>query len=383
MWQKLISQVITFSSLNIFNKFQQKYSLNSVENYPGLIGIELRNMPYEILNNHLKKDAPVFLKNKDVLILGLPNLKSMLKEISDKKVIEILDYADNAINKFKKYDLTSYKIGKKQFSFDISYTMGIVNVTPDSFSDGGKNFNPLDAINSALRMIDSGADIIDIGGESSRPGSLPVSIDEEIFRVAPVVKGIKKKRPEAIISVDTIKSEVAEKVLELGADMINDISGLTFDKKMPDVVKKFDAGIIIMHMKGTPKNMQENPEYEDVVTEVYDFLFRQVKFAREAGITKIFVDPGIGFGKKVEHNLELLNQLDNFKSIGCPIVVGISRKSLFKKLLNLETGERENATSVFNAVAIQKGARIIRTHNVEFGMQTCKLLNSLIKPFNV
>jgi dihydropteroate synthase len=380
MWQDLISQVINFSSPNIFNKFKQKYSLNSAAFYPGLIGIELRNIPGEISINNFKIDAPVFIKDNDILMLNFQNAELLNKNSIDRTLIE---HAKSAINNFIKYDTNVYKIGNKQFSFDNSYTMGIINVTPDSFSDGGVNFNPKDAINSALKMIDSGADIIDIGGESSKPGSLPVSIEEEISRVAPVVKEIKKMRPEIIISVDTTKSEVAENVLELGAEIINDISGLMFDKKMPDVVKKFDAGIIIMHMKGTPKNMQENPEYDDVVTEVYDFLFRQVKFAKDAGINKIFIDPGIGFGKKVEHNLELLNQLENFKSIGCPIVVGISRKSLFKKLLGLETGERENATSVFNAVAIQKGARIIRTHNVEFGIQTCKLLNSLNKPFNV
>ena len=380
MWQDLISQVINFSSPNIFNKFKQKYSLNSAAFYPGLIGIELRNIPGEISINNFKIDAPVFIKDNDILMLNFQNAELLNKNSIDRTLIE---HAKSAINNFIKYDTNVYKIGNKQFSFDNSYTMGIINVTPDSFSDGGVNFNPKDAINSALKMIDSGADIIDIGGESSRPGSSPVSTGDEIARVAPVVREIKKNRPGAVISVDTTKSEVAEKVLKLGADIINDISGLTFDKKIVEAVKKFDAGIIIMHMKGTPKDMQVKPEYNDVVTEVYDFLFRQVKFAKESGISKIFIDPGIGFGKTLDHNLELLNQLDNFKSIGCPIVVGVSRKSIFKKLLGLETGERENATSVYNAAAIQKGARIIRTHNIEFGLQTCKLLNSLNKPFNV
>ena len=383
MRQDLVSQVINFSTQEIFQKYEQKYSLHSINYCPGLIGIELRNLPDELSAKHFKKDAPVFLKNKDALILSFSDSLSLFEIAADKKMIEISEYASNAINNFIKYNTTTYKIGNKQFSFDFSYTMGIINVTPDSFSDGGINFDPKAAVNSALNMIDSGADIIDIGGESSRPGSSPVSTGDEIARVAPVVREIKKNRPGAVISVDTTKSEVAEKVLKLGADIINDISGLTYDKKIAEVVKKFDAGIIIMHMKGTPKDMQVKPEYNDVVTEVYDFLSRQVKFAKESGISKIFIDPGIGFGKTLDHNLELLNQLDNFKSIGCPIVVGVSRKSIFKKLLGLETGERENATSVYNAAAIQKGARIIRTHNIEFGLQTCKLLNSLNKPFNV
>ena len=383
MRQDLVSQVINFSTQEIFNKFERKYSINSIDYYPGLVGIELRNLLDELSAKHFKKDTPVFFKNKDVLIFSFADLSSLFEIAADKEMIDISEYASNAINNFIKYNTTAYKIGNKQFSFDFSYTLGIINVTPDSFSDGGINFDPKAALNSALNMIDSGTDIIDIGGESSRPGSSPVSTGDEIARVAPVVREIKKNRPGAVISVDTTKSEVAEKVLKLGADIINDISGLTFDKKIVEAVKKFDAGIIIMHMKGTPKDMQVKPEYNDVVTEVYDFLFRQVKFAKESGISKIFIDPGIGFGKTLDHNLELLNQLDNFKSIGCPIVVGVSRKSIFKKLLGLETGERENATSVYNAAAIQKGARIIRTHNIEFGLQTCKLLNSLNKPFNV
>ncbi len=382
MRKNFISQVINFSSPNIFQKFKQKYSFKT-DYFPGLIGIEVRNLPVDISLNELRVNAPVFWKNSDFLILNISEIRIPMKSKQNENQIKLESCLIDTINNFIKYNTTSCKLGSKQFLFDQSYTMGIINVTPDSFSDGGINFKPEEAVNSALKMIDSGADIIDIGGESSRPGSLKVDTEEELKRIAPVIVKIKKMRPGAVISVDTTKSEVAKNVLQLGADIINDISGLTFDKKMIDIIKEFDAGLIIMHMKGTPKNMQENPEYVDVVTEVYDFLFQQVKLTKESGIRKIFIDPGIGFGKTLEHNLDLINQLDNFKSIGCPIVVGVSRKSLFKKLLDLEIGERENATSVYNAIAINKGARIIRTHNVEFGLQTCKLLNSLNKPLNV
>lgn len=371
MRQEIISQVIPFSSPEIFDYYRQKYSVTTVNYFPGLCGIEVRNLPdrFDIPITHFKcKDS--------ILLLGVKESRLILK---DNLLIPGLDLILDAINKFINYHLISYKIKSLQFSSDVCYCMGVINITADSFSDGGKNFNLNSAVDNALKMIDSGVDIIDIGGESTRPGSSPVSEEEELHRVLPVVQKVLKLRPSAIISVDTTKCKVADRLLDTGAAIINDVSGLSGDAEKIEILIKYNASIIIMHMKGTPQNMQVNPEYKNVVEEVYDFLFNKSELVRKSGINNVFIDPGIGFGKNVNHNLHLINQLESFKSIGAPIVIGVSRKSMFEKLLNLKINERENATSVLNTIALMKGARIIRTHNVEFGLQTCKLLNSLIK----
>ena len=253
--------------------------------------------------------------------------------------------------------------------------MGILNVTPDSFSDGG-NYNRRDsAVKFALEMLDEGEDIIDIGGESSRPGSEQVGEHIEIERVLPVVKEILNKRPSSVLSVDTTKSKVAHEALSAGAAMINDISALRFDPEMVNVIKQFDSAVALMHMKGKPKNMQENPYYENVIEEVYDFLAERSSFAAENGIDKIFIDPGIGFGKRVEDNFNLIRRLEDFKSLSYPIMIGLSRKSFIGKTLDLEVDKRDEATMALNTLAISRGAKIIRTHNVKLGVQSCKLMN--------
>jgi dihydropteroate synthase len=284
----------------------------------------------------------------------------------------------SAINKFDNETLTSYNIGSKKFSFNRTYVMGILNVTPDSFSDGGNYFNTNDAINYAVQMLNDGADIIDIGGESSRPGSLPVSAAEELRRILPVVEGLLQKFPEAVISVDTTKSDVAKHMLKLGVSMINDISGLTADPEMIDVIAKFNAAVVIMHMQGTPNTMQQNPYYDNVIEEVYNFLYSQSQKAKCSGIEKIFIDPGIGFGKGFEDNLNLITKLDKFNSLSYPVVIGLSRKSFIGKILDLKVEDRETATTIFNALAINNGAKIIRTHSVKPGAQTCALMNKVM-----
>ena len=253
--------------------------------------------------------------------------------------------------------------------------MGILNVTPDSFSDGGLYNRRNSAVKFALEMLDEEADIIDIGGESSRPGSEQVEENEEIERVLPVVQEILNKRPEAILSVDTTKSKVAREVLNAGVAMINDISALRFDPEMVNVIKQFNCAVALMHMKGKPKNMQENPYYENVIEEVYQFLAERSSFATENGINKIFIDPGIGFGKREEDNFNLIRRLEDFKSLSYPIMIGLSRKSFIGKTLDLEVDERDEATMALNTLAISRGARIIRTHNVKLGVQSCKLMN--------
>ncbi len=271
-----------------------------------------------------------------------------------------------------------YNFNNKDLEFDFPKVMGILNVTPDSFSDGGKYFSTDSAVDRALQMIDEGADIIDIGGESTRPGSDRVESREEISRTIPVIKKLISLRKNLIISIDTTKSEVARQALESGASIINDISGLTFDNDMISVARNLNAGVIIMHIKGNPKTMQQNPFYVDVIKEVKDFLISQVKLAEENGIQKIIIDPGIGFGKRVEDNFNIIRNLESFNSIGYPLMIGLSRKSFIGKTLNLEVDDRDIPTVILEAISVVKSARIIRTHNVKFCRQMVKLVSNII-----
>ncbi|MBK7629968.1 MAG: dihydropteroate synthase [Ignavibacteriales bacterium] len=271
-----------------------------------------------------------------------------------------------------------YKFRNKELDFDLPKIMGIVNVTPDSFSDGGKYFSLDKAIDHALKLIDDGADIIDIGGESTRPGSNPVSINEELDRTIPVIKKIFELRKDSLISIDTTKSEVAKQSLDSGAQIVNDISGLTFDENMIGTAKKFDACVVIMHIKGNPKTMQENPEYENVVKDVYDFLLVQSIKSKQNGVEKIIVDPGIGFGKTVENNFTLIKNLDYFQSLSYPIMIGLSKKSFIGKTLNLDLDQREIGTVILETISVLKSARIIRTHNVEYCNQIVKLVSHIL-----
>lgn len=271
-----------------------------------------------------------------------------------------------------------YNFNDKILSFNTPKIMGIVNVTPDSFSDGGKYFSIDDAVDDALKLIDEGADIIDIGGESTRPGSDPVSLEEELRRTIPVVNNIHKQRKDVIISIDTTKSEVAQQALDSGAQIINDISGLTFDEKMIDIAKEYNSGIVIMHIKGNPKTMQENPEYSDVLKEVYDFLLVQSIKAKQNDIDKIIVDPGIGFGKRIEDNFNLIKNLDYFQSLGYPVMIGLSKKSFIGKTLNLDNDQREIGTIILETISVIKSARIIRTHNVKYCNQLVKLASHIL-----
>ncbi|HCY76079.1 MAG TPA: dihydropteroate synthase [Ignavibacteriales bacterium] len=256
--------------------------------------------------------------------------------------------------------------------------MGIVNVTPDSFSDGGKYFSVNDAVDHGLKLIDEGASIIDIGGESTRPGSDPVLEDEELRRTIPVIKKLTQLRKDAIISIDTTKSEVARQALNSGAQIINDISGLTFDNGMIDVAKQYDAGVVIMHIQGNPKTMQQNPFYKDVIKEVYDYLSVQITKTKENNVNKLFVDPGIGFGKRIEDNFTLIKNLEKFQSLGYPVLIGLSKKSFIGKILGIEADEREVGTVILETISVLKSARIIRTHNVKYCMQMVKLVSHIL-----
>lgn len=282
------------------------------------------------------------------------------------------------LNHSKKNETLKYEIGNKVFDFKFGYVMGILNTTPDSFSDGGMFVNKEEAISHALEMIELGADIIDIGGESTRPRSEPVSESEELKRVIPIISEVLKSKPEAIISIDTTKAYVAKEALKNGALIVNDISGGTFEPEIFNAVSKFDAAMILMHIKGKPKTMQDSPEYSNVFAEVYNHLSNQIAIASAHSIEKLIIDPGIGFGKRLEHNMALINRLVDFKTLGFPILIGLSRKSFIGNILNLPVEDRDDATNSLNMLALSKGARIIRTHNVKQAVQTCKLFNKLI-----
>ena len=271
-----------------------------------------------------------------------------------------------------------YIFNNKEMAFNSPRIMGILNVTPDSFSDGGKYFSERSAVDYALKMVDDGADIIDIGGESTRPGSEAVSLNDELQRTIPVINKLVELRKDLVISIDTTKSEVARQALDSGASIINDISGLTFDEAMIEVAKNYSAGVIIMHIKGNPKTMQDNPYYDDVVKEVHGFLNEQSNKAKQNGIDKIIIDPGIGFGKRVEDNLELIKRLDEFQSMGYPVMVGLSKKSFLGKMLDLTLDERDVATVIMETVSVLKSARIIRTHNIKYCTQMVKLVSHIL-----
>jgi len=261
-----------------------------------------------------------------------------------------------------------------------SLIMGILNVTPDSFSDGGKYLEKNTAINHALEMIDEGADIIDIGGESTRPFSDPVSLKEEISRVIPVIEGIRKES-DVCISIDTTKSQVATAALNSGASVINDVSAMEVDPLMVDVALKFDCPLIIMHMKGTPKNMQDDPHYESLISDIKDYLLDRTDFIISKGINpkKIVIDPGIGFGKTVENNFEIIRNLNHFTTINFPVLLGASRKSFIGISLNLPEEDRLEGSLAANIIGLQNGAKIFRVHDVA---ETNKALIIANKIFN-
>lgn len=247
-----------------------------------------------------------------------------------------------------------------------TWLMGIINVTPDSFSDGGLYFNKEKAVDRGLELAEEGADIIDIGGESTRPGSDFISTEEELMRTVPVISALRKKT-DVLISVDTTKSEVAEAALDKGADIINDISSFRFDPKMLSLAAQKDIPVILMHMKGTPKNMQLNPFYEDLLAEIRGFLEERIATAQAYGIKKekIIIDPGIGFGKSLKDNLTLIKSLKFLEPIDRPILIGISRKSFIGKILSLPPQERTEGTIASAVLSIINGAHILRVHDVE------------------
>ena len=261
------------------------------------------------------------------------------------------------------YDLSSPKI------------MGILNVTPDSFYDGGKYKSLKEILNHVEKMIEDGMDILDIGGYSSRPGAKDITIDEELNRVIPIIKELKKIFPKLIISIDTFRSLVAEKSLDHGIDIINDISAGMLDDNMFNIIANYQCPYIMMHMQGSPQNMQDNPSYENPTREIISFLAKRVKSAREKKIIDIIIDPGFGFGKSIDHNFKILSNLEHFSMLDLPILTGFSRKSMIFKTLNTDKENSLNGTSILNTIALMKGAKILRVHDVKEAKECVLLYN--------
>ncbi|VAX32569.1 Dihydropteroate synthase [hydrothermal vent metagenome] len=274
------------------------------------------------------------------------------------------------------------RLSFRNFSFDFSqktYVMGILNVTPDSFSDGGLFLDGRSAIERALRMEAEGADIIDIGGESTRPGSEPVSPEEELRRTIPVIEAI-SGRLRIPVSIDTYKAEVARRAIEAGAAMVNDISGLRFDPEMADTLSQYDVALVLMHIKGTPRNMQKSPVYTNLFSEITDYLKESINMATERGIAKerIVIDPGIGFGKTLEHNLQIINNLDRLSPLCRPVLIGASRKSFIGRILNnAPASERLEGTAAAVAISVMKGANIVRVHDVREMSRVVKVADAI------
>ncbi len=367
-------KLINITSPIVFKKYSNQYNVFRDLYEAFSFGMELTELSHyradEIHQLLLKHgDISYLSQNGDTTNLFTIGSFSKLKEIAGmirSKINEETGFSiDAALRNYEKYDAGSITIADTSYPLDRVYILGILNMTPDSFSDGGKYSDLESAAEQAVFLLDNGADIIDIGGESTRPGAPKVTPEEELERVIPVIGKIKSVRPDAVMSIDTTKAIVAEEALKNGVVLVNDISSMTFDPSMADIAAKYNAAVILMHIKGTPETMQLNPDYIDVVDEVYQFLYERIKFARKKNINSIIVDPGFGFGKNLNNNFELLNRMNEFKSLGCPILAGISRKSMLGNSLHLDIDNRDVATVISESIAVNNGARFIRTHNVE------------------
>jgi dihydropteroate synthase len=276
--------------------------------------------------------------------------------------------------KIKENIPNSYQINDKKLLFTKPLIMGIVNLTPDSFYDGGKYGNVNDVLRDAEEKIKQGADIIDIGAASSRPNAKEIDEKEEWARIEQVLKELRKKFPQTFISVDTYRSSVAKKAVELGADIINDISGGNLDDKMFETISELDVAYVLMHMQGTPQNMQQDPRYGDVVFEVKSELEKKIEHLTKLNFKNIILDVGFGFGKTNEHNYQLLKHLPQFYELGLPILAGVSRKSMINKVIKTNPVTALNGTTVLNTIALLNGASILRVHDVTEAKQAIELV---------
>ncbi len=319
-----------------------------------------------------------------VTLTGAPDQLKHLSPVlaADQRIPSLLSQRfDSLLDNYLRSD---YKIDCRGKVLDLggrTHIMGILNATPDSFSDGGRYVDEEKALAHAHEMVAAGADIIDIGGESTRPGAASLTEDEELRRILPLIERLSAQLAVPI-SVDTYKSSVAKKAIEAGAGIVNDISGLRFSPDMADVVAGSGAAVVIMHIKGTPRDMQQNPIYDDVVGEIISYLEDGIGIAVKAGVDreKTLIDPGIGFGKTLEHNLLILNRLDEFRALGRPIVLGTSRKKFIGTVLNVPVPEqRVDGTAATVALGIERGACVVRVHDVARMAQVARMTDAIIK----
>ncbi len=270
------------------------------------------------------------------------------------------------------------KIGTQELDLTTPVVMGILNITPDSFYDGGKYLSEIKIIERIDQIVEEGAGIIDVGAYSTRPGAAFVDAKEEIGRLSLAVELIRKYHPHAVVSIDTFRAKVAEEIITCqGPVIINDISGGTMDEHMFEYVAKAGVPYIMMHIQGTPQTMQKNPVYQDVVKEVRDFFTKRIEKLNAAGFDNIILDPGFGFGKTLAHNYELMQGLDSYKAMGYPLLVGISRKSMIYKLLGTTADQALNGTTVLNTISLMKGADILRVHDVQAAVEAVKIVTAM------
>jgi dihydropteroate synthase len=285
--------------------------------------------------------------------------------------------------KTKEIDNTATRLefrGGASLSLDFPLLMGVINITPDSFYDGGKYLSQQAAIARSEQLISEGADIIDLGPASTRPGAEYVSPEEELQRLLPVLEHLVKNHPHTPVSIDTFHSSVAKETIEKGASMINDISGGTMDAEMYKTVGKLKVPYVLMHIQGTPKTMQLEPHYTDVVEEIYEYFLQQIEKLKLAGVEQIIIDPGFGFGKTVEHNFTLLRHLGRFKSLELPIMAGLSRKSMINKVLKTKPENALTGTIALNTLALIQGAAILRVHDVKEANQVIRMVKQYLSP---
>ncbi len=323
----------------------------------------------------------------DVIIEGhrksfkslIPKLRMQpfgLADLADELEVFFKDHKNNSNKK-------SFRIGKKKFDLvSDTLVMGIINVTPDSFYDGGKYDHKDQAVKRVSEMIADGADIIDIGGLSSRPGAKPVSLEDEIKRAIPVVESVSNNF-DTLISIDTYRSEVALEAISAGAHMVNDISAFNMDKNMAAVVADKGVSVTLMHMQGKPESMQENPQYENVIDEIYEYLDGKASTAIDAGVSpdKIILDPGIGFGKTLDHNLSILNKISEFRSMGYPIMMGASRKAFIGTILDLPAEDRLEGSLAAAVWSVINGVNILRVHDVAETVRSVKIARAAMSGF--
>ncbi|HOL39882.1 MAG TPA: dihydropteroate synthase [Dictyoglomaceae bacterium] len=322
------------------------------------------------------------VEKTDVIFLGtLKQYELLIKKIERQKYFDIPRVLKELQDYLEKRKVESIEtLWGKKLNFNRTLIMGVINVTPNSFYAGSRKEKIEEILKTASDMVENGVDIIDIGGESTRPGSEPVSEEEELNRVIPAIEVIRENFPDLVISIDTYRAKVAKEALEKGADMVNDISGLMFDKELVKVIADSKAPLILMHIKGTPENMQQNPYYDDVIKEIIEYFLERMEFAESFGmdLSKIIIDPGIGFGKRYEDNLEILARLRELKSLKKPILIGASRKAFIGKALgDVPPEERLEGTLGITALCVLNDVDIVRVHDVKENKRVIKVLEAI------